>query len=180
MKPTSGKKAPSARKDEKGRLRSQRSDELPIRQLKMILLAALAAGAVAGLVLFWNRIFPTPPEDLVEVVWTHQCQCADGWIESLREKGFVVRDFELDTLGLTRKQWNVPAAARGCHPARYMGYIIDGHAPPEILRKLGREHPAAVGLIQVSEKGRKNVDAAGASRDEFELIEFNGGRRRWP
>ncbi|MES2885635.1 MAG: DUF411 domain-containing protein [Pseudomonadota bacterium] len=114
--------------------------------MKIALLVAIPFGIAAAVALSWQRLFPVPPEKLVEVVWTHQCSCAHGWMQSLRDAGFVVRDFEQDDLSSWRQQWGIPSTIRGCHPARFMGYFVEGHVSPAQLRQLAAEKPAALGI----------------------------------
>lgn len=130
------------------------SSALPVRQLRWAGAAALSFGAITAAILSWERWFPPPPEKLIEVVWTHECHCAAGWIDALRREGFTVRDFEMDDLRVTRRKWQVPNAAQGCHPARYLGYLLDGHLSAEAMRRLAREHPPALGVVQGRRAGR--------------------------
>jgi len=116
------------------------------RELKIALAMAIPFGIAAAVVLNWQRLFPVPSEKLVEVVWTHECRCVHGWMQSLRDAGFVVRDFEQDDLSGWRRQWRIPSHIRGCHPARFMGYFIEGHVSPEQLRLLAKERPVALGV----------------------------------
>lgn len=152
---------------------------LPVRQLKLVGVAALLFGIISALVMSWELIFPVPPEQLVEVAWTHECGCARGWMKSLREEGFVVRDHEMENLSATRRQWQVPDAVHGCHPATYMGYVLDGHVPPDTLRRLAREHPTAAGLIQVDAADITDDDGTPTEDLQFELIDRDGVRRPW-
>lgn len=119
------------------------------RELKTALRIALPLGAIAALVVLWPTLFPVAPEQLVEVAWTHRCGCAHGWIKSLRAGGFTVRDYELDDTRTQRQRWQVPDSIRGCHPASYLGYFLDGHISANTLRRLAREHPQALGVQQV-------------------------------
>lgn len=151
---------------------SPESEGLPVRQLKLIGVAALLFGIVTAIVMNRDLMFPTPPEKVVEVVWTHECICATGWLRSLRRDGFTVRDFEMDDLRSARRQWQVPGAATGCHPGRYMGYVLDGHVPGELLLRLTQEHPQAVAVLQVRTSDPKDV--------RFELLAQDGRRRAWP
>ena len=96
------------------------------RELKIALLVPIPFGIAAALTLSWPSLFPTAPERLVEVVWKHECGCANNWMKSLRAEGFVVHDFELDDTRSQRERWHVPDSIRGCHPASYLGYFLDG------------------------------------------------------
>lgn len=121
-------------------------------QIKLITLIPGAFGLLAAIVINWELLFPIPPENLVEMAWTHRCRCVDGWVKLLRADGYVVRHFELNDLDGTRRRWNLPADYRGCHPAKYLGYVLDGHVPPDLLRRLADERPEAFGLMQISNR----------------------------
>lgn len=180
MKTAQPTKSSPKRASGQGKNRADDSPILPVRQLKIIVLAALSFGVVTAIILSWGLMFPVPPENLVEVVWTHECRCANGWIRAMRADGFVVRDYELENLKATRQRWQVPNAVRGCHPATYLGYILDGHIPTDTLRRLARERPAAVGLMQVNNLGEAGDESSPTAEARFELIDRNGTRRPWP
>ncbi len=173
VKPAPAKSGPKA-----GRAPPQ-AEELPVRQLQLVGAAALLFGIVTAVVMSWELMFPVPPEQLVEVAWTHECRCANGWMKSLRAEGFVVRDYEVDDLEAKRRQWQVPDAVHGCHPATYMGYVLDGHIPPDTLRRLDREHPSAAGLVQVEAADLSGNDGRPSEDLRFELIDRDGTRRPW-
>lgn len=142
------------------------------RPLVLTALAALAFAAAAALLLSWDRLSPVPAERRVEVVWTHDCPCAEDWMGALRQQGFAVRDFEMLDLVSTRRRWQIPAAATGCHPGRFLGYVLDGHVPGELLRRLATERPSAQAVIQL-----RGTDP---QPPRFELLQPDGSRRSWP
>lgn len=41
---------------------------------------------------------------------------------------------------------NVPAKLRSCHTALVQGYVIEGHVPADLIRRLLKEKPAVLGL----------------------------------
>lgn len=142
-------------------------------------MSALLFAAVAVVILSWEQWFPTPPEELVEVAWTHECRCAPVWIQELRGAGFTVRDFEMENLRAMRRQWQVPDAAPGCHPARYLGYVLDGHVSAATLQRLAREHPLAFGVVQIEMPAAAGGAPATNAEPRFELIDRDGTRHPW-
>lgn len=150
------------------------------RELKIALLAALPFGAAAALILNWTRLFPVPPEKLVEVAWKHDCTCASAWMQSLRNEGFEVRDFEMNDLRLKRQQWHVPRALDSCHPASFMGYFVDGHISANDLRRLARERPDAIGIQRVDTVKRDERDKPKIVSSQLMLIDRNGAAKPWP
>jgi hypothetical protein len=145
---------------------------LPVRQLRWVGATASLFAAIAAASLAWEQWFPTPPEKLVEVVWTHECECATAWIHALRREGFTVREFEMDELRGTRRQWHVPPEATGCHPGRFMNYTLDGHLSGDLLRRLAQEHLPAVAVLQARTTDPEDV--------RFELLARDGTRKAWP
>lgn len=116
------------------------------RELKWVLLIACGFSIGAIIALLWPILIPDRPERVVTVYWTHECACADPWITTLRNADFVVRDFEQETLRFRRAQLHVPRSLRSCHLGTYLGYFLEGHVPPEALRRLAAEHPVAQGV----------------------------------
>jgi len=159
-------------------------DRLSSRQIKLIASISASFGLLAAVVVNWDQLFPTPPENRIEMAWTHRCRCVKGWLKPLRSDGFVVQHFELKDLDGTRRRWNLPDDFRGCHPAEYLGYAIDGHVPPALLRRLAAERPEGVGLEQINNKADHNgqVQGQGSSTEEtrFELVTRDGKHRAWP
>ena len=145
-----------------------------------MLALAIPFGIAAALVLSWQKLFPLPLEKLVEVVWTHECSCVHGWMQSLRDAGFVVRDFEQDDLSSWRRQWHIPVNIRGCHPARFMGYFIEGHVSPEQLRQLVEEKPAALGIKKENPpEAHPELQTQTAPSASTLLIDAKGQEQPW-
>lgn len=167
--------------------KSRRAPEKPMpdlpnavpKEFKAALVIALPFGALAAVILNWHLLFPVPPEQLVEVAWTHECRCVSNWMKSLRAEGFTVRDVEIDDLSTMRRNWHVPNTARGCHPASYMGYFIDGHFTAENLRRIAREHPGGIGL-KIKDARPGDTPASEAARPEMVLVTQSGAETPWP
>ena len=142
------------------------------RALVIVALCSLLLGLIATVAMTWDRLFPVAPERLIEVAWTHHCDCVHQWVTALRRQGYVVKDYELTSLNSIRRRWGIPSAASGCHPARFLGLVIDGHLPPEMLRKLAASPPGGVAIVQ-----KQAGHGKGAA---FEVVAANGQRSSWP
>lgn len=160
--------------------KSQPAPQAVPKELKIALLVALPLGVATALIASWSSLFPVPQEQLVEVVWTHGCRCARSWMQSLEAEGFVVRDLEFDDLSSKRRQWQVPDFMRGCHPALFMGYLLDGHISPEMLRRLAREHPQGIGIQQVDIVTTDSEGVPKITSSSVTLIDRNGIATDWP
>jgi hypothetical protein len=97
-------------------------------------------GAIVG----WRAPSPAPPT--VTVYKSASCGCCNSWVEHLRSTGFAVTAYNTDDLGSVMTSMGVPAQLGSCHTARVGDYVIEGHVPADLIRKLLAEHPAILGL----------------------------------
>jgi hypothetical protein len=126
-------------------------------------LRAAAAGA-AGVLLSRRAVAeltsaPTP----IVVYKTPSCGCCKEWVAHLKKSGFAPVVHDLDDLTETKANLGVPHALESCHTAVAGRYVIEGHVPADLVRKLITDRPAIVGhavpgMVQGSpgmETGRK-------------------------
>ena len=76
------------------------------------------------------------------------CGCCTAWIEILRDEGFTVTtERSFGTLLIRHKLDNgIPQKMTSCHTGETEGYMIEGHVPPQDIRRLLAERPDAIGL----------------------------------
>src|SRR5579863_1292152 len=77
-----------------------------------------------------------------------ECMCCEGYADYLRKNGFVVEVKPTNGLAEISRQAGVPGKLEGCHTMFVQGYpyVIDGHVPIEVVRKLLSEKPAIAGI----------------------------------
>jgi len=75
-----------------------------------------------------------------------ECSCCEGYAAYLRENGFDVDVIPTNDLAQISQKAGVPAKYQGCHTTFIEGYVVDGHVPVEIVRKLLTEQPAIAGI----------------------------------
>ena len=106
------------------------------RMIRLMSLAALVAFAT-----------PALGDPLQATLYKNpQCGCCEGYAAYLRENGFDV-DVEPtnDLLEISRKA-GVPENMQGCHTMFIDGYVVDGHVPVNVVRKLLKERPPIAGI----------------------------------
>jgi hypothetical protein len=74
------------------------------------------------------------------------CGCCDGHADHLRANGYKVTVVQTDNLSLIKKKFRVPQEYEGCHTTIIDGYVIEGHVPATIVRKLLKERPPIRGI----------------------------------
>jgi hypothetical protein len=75
-----------------------------------------------------------------------QCSCCEGYAAYLRENGFVVDVKPTNDLAEISQKAGVPEKLQGCHTMFVDRYVVDGHVPVNVIRKLLSERPAIAGI----------------------------------
>ena len=75
-----------------------------------------------------------------------QCTCCEGYAAYLRQNGFEVDVKPTNDLAEISQKAGVPEKYQGCHTMFVDGYVVDGHVPVEIVRKLLSERPGIAGI----------------------------------
>jgi len=75
------------------------------------------------------------------------CGCCHAWTERMADAGLpVAMEDEADLAALSARL-GIPAGLEGCHVGEIDGYVISGHVPPEDIKRLLADKPAARGLV---------------------------------
>lgn len=74
------------------------------------------------------------------------CSCCDGHAEHLRADGFKVTVVETSNMSSIKRKHDVPQEFEGCHSIEIGGYVVEGHVPANIIRKLLKERPPIRGI----------------------------------
>lgn len=75
-----------------------------------------------------------------------ECGCCEGYAAYLRENGFNVEVKPTDELAAISRKAGVPEGMQGCHTMFIDGYVVDGHVPVNVVRRLIGEKPAIAGI----------------------------------
>ncbi len=108
----------------------------------------MAIRAVAILILTTISCSSTgDTEDLECVVYkTPWCGCCGKWADHLRENGFAVEIEEVTNLAQSKLSEEIGREIASCHIAIAGGYVIEGHVPADLIKRLLKERPPVVGL----------------------------------
>jgi hypothetical protein len=101
----------------------------------------------AGLTAFIIFAAPALAEPLQATLYKNpQCSCCEGYADYLRQNGFQVDVKPTNDLAEISRKAGVPENMEGCHTTFIDGYVIDGHVPVNVVRKLLAEKPAIAGI----------------------------------
>ena len=74
------------------------------------------------------------------------CGCCTQWVEHMRESGFQVEVKEANDLSLIKARYAVTSELSSCHTAVVDGYVVEGHVPADLVKRMLRERPDVVGI----------------------------------
>lgn len=106
--------------------------------LRALLLAALLVTGIAA-----ARAEDTPKATLYK---SPQCGCCEGYADYLRGNGFDITVVPTHDLASISRKAGVPSHLEGCHTMLIDGYVVDGHVPLNIVRRVLSERPPIKGV----------------------------------
>jgi len=135
-----------------------------VRLPAVLLFAATSIGAAAQT--------PPPAAGPVSVSKSATCGCCSKWNDHMRTAGFTVNSTDLPDVTPVKDKYGVPAALRSCHTAVVGGYVIEGHVPADVIKKLLRERPADVVGIAVPGMPMGSPGMEGGRADKYDILSF--------
>ena len=112
------------------------------RKLAMLLMATAAPTPL----LFMSRTARGAPLLQATLYKNPQCSCCESYAQYLDSNGFQVDVKPTNDLAEISRTAGVPEELEGCHTMFVGGYVVDGHVPVEIIRKLLAEKPTIAGI----------------------------------
>ncbi len=128
-----------------------------------------AAALISGRTLFAESLF-TPPSVLT-VYKDPDCQCCAKWAKYMSANGFVVNVQNVKDVDAIKRTMNVPTAMQSCHTAVVGAYIVEGHVPAELVKKVLTEKPGILGLaVPGMVDGSPGME--GARSEHYDVMAF--------
>lgn len=138
-----------------------------INRLGLVAVWALVSLVAVALVVWAVPLALNSGEEYAIVMYKNSgCRCCDKWADYLEANGFFVsvRDRRDVSIG-------VPAVLRACHTALIDGYIVEGHVPAGVVRKLLSERPDVRG-IAVPGMPRGSPGMEGGRGEPYDVLTF--------
>ena len=111
---------------------------------------------------------------VVTVYKSSTCGCCKEWVERMRTAGFTVQTVDVDNPGALqtiKRDHGITPQVASCHTATVGGYVIEGHVPPEDVKKLLHDHPAGVTGLAVPgmPSGSPGMESGGPA-DHYDVL----------
>lgn len=104
------------------------------------------SGLVIYLFLMFSFSANAEGKPVVEVFQSPTCSCCEQWNRHMEEHGFIIQQKKFYEIESIKALADIPMHLRACHTAVVNGYIVEGHVPPEQVKKLLKEKADIVGI----------------------------------
>ena len=74
------------------------------------------------------------------------CGCCTKWVDHVAAAGFEPTVREVPDVTPLKRELGLPLRLASCHTAVVAGYLVEGHVPADLVQRLLREKPQALGL----------------------------------
>jgi hypothetical protein len=110
------------------------------------------------------------PEKLT-VYKSASCGCCGEWVKYMRAQGFAVSVVDMDDLSDIKRSSGVPVKLQSCHTALVGAYVIEGHVPADLVRKILAEKPGISGLAAPGMPA--DAPGMGTGKTPYEVISWD-------
>jgi hypothetical protein len=109
----------------------------------------------------------------VTVYKSASCGCCANWVEHMRAAGFQIASHDVDDIAVVKRKYSVPADLESCHTAVVGGYVLEGHVPADVVKRLLAERPKVVGVaVPGMPMGSPGMEVPGR-KDSYNIISFD-------
>jgi len=107
----------------------------------------------------------------VTVYKSPTCGCCKKWVAHLKDNGFAVTAFNKRDLAPIKAEAGVPSNVQSCHTAKVAGYIVEGHVPADLVKKMLTEKPDIKGLtVPGMVAGSPGMEVPGGRKDNYDVL----------
>jgi hypothetical protein len=104
---------------------------------------------------------------------TPTCGCCRAWADSMRAAGFALEVHDMPNVQPVKQEHGLPGHLASCHTAIVGGYVVEGHAPADVIRRLLRERPQVAGIaVPGMPVGSVGMEAPDGRKDPYDIIAF--------
>ena len=137
--------------------------------VRVIVGAGAAAVAAPRLARAMTGAAPIP----LTVYKSSSCGCCKNWVTHMQGAGFAVQVVDMDDLTAVKKNAGVPQSLQSCHTALVGAYVVEGHVPADLVKKMLNQKPQITGLaVPGMVTGSPGMEM-GDSKVPYDVIAFD-------
>ena len=100
------------------------------------------------------------------------CGCCHNWVEIMRNAGFEVSVRDTRDMNSIKTRYKVGRQLTSCHTAMVGGYVVEGHVPADVIRKLLADKPKVLGIaVPGMPVGSPGME--GTPKQPYEVLTFD-------
>lgn len=104
---------------------------------------------------------------------TPTCGCCRTWVDQARAAGFELEVHDVDRVEPVKHEHGLPGHLASCHTALVDGYVVEGHVPFDVIRRLLRERPQVAGIaVPGMPAGSPGMEVPSGRKDPYDIIAF--------
>ena len=88
----------------------------------------------------------SPPLPPIIIYKSPSCGCCKEWVKHVQAAGFTAKVIDMEDLNQVKKDAGVPEDLQSCHTALVGSYVIEGHVPADLIKKMLDDKPKLTGL----------------------------------
>lgn len=112
----------------------------------------------------------------IKVYKDPDCGCCKEWVKHLEANGFKVETMDMPDLSLLKQKYGVTQELQACHTAIVGDYVVEGHVPADVIKKMLKEKPVIAGLaVPGMPMGSPGME--GASKERYNVLTFDRAGR---
>ena len=118
---------------------------------------------------------PAPAAKPAITVWkTSTCGCCSLWVDHMRAHGFVATVRDVEDLDAIKRKVGVRPELASCHTAQVGPFIVEGHVPAEVVKRLLAENPLVAGIaVPGMPIGSPGMEVPGGFRQPYTVLAFD-------
>lgn len=128
-----------------------------------------ALGSAAAAIIAPAELFADPQPKLT-IYKSPSCGCCSKWVDHVKAAGFKTQIHDLENVGAIKQKYGVPAELASCHTVLVSGYVLEGHVPADVIRKLLAGKPRIVGIAVPGMPAGSPGMEMGARKDRYDII----------
>jgi hypothetical protein len=132
---------------------------------------AVSAGATLALVAAPRLLRALDAPVKMTVYKSPSCGCCKAWVSYMQAQGFTADVKDMNDLSEIKRSLGVPAKLESCHTALVGAYVIEGHVPADLVKKILSEKPQIVGLAAPGMPA--DAPGMGSGKTPYEVISWD-------
>lgn len=117
---------------------------------------------------------PLPP---LTVYKSPTCGCCGEWTKHMEKNGFKAKVVMMEDLTQIKRDAGVPVELESCHTALVGAYVVEGHVPADLVKKMLDEKPKISGIaVAGMPLGSPGMEQSG-TKMPYNVMTFTKGGR---